>query len=237
MERALSMAQTQLVHRGNVARTPPMAYVEEVFLEEPIQAPPEHLLFTVPDNWQPPSDFREEAFLAATEEQQARDTEEFPTCYIEEEIPEELVSQEVAPAAGHTSDKSMESDQNEEAGMEQQREAAPGEAEENRPGGMTREGGTVLMPPPISFMQEQGRVPPPFFHPEHLELLFDLWGQMVDQVHHGTLMSQRLDMLYDAFSNAPVGQRCPTCAQPFVMPARAGAQDNDVDMATSEATG
>jgi hypothetical protein len=45
-----------------------MAYVEEVFPEEPIQVPPEHLLFTVPDNWQPPSNFLEEATMAATEE-------------------------------------------------------------------------------------------------------------------------------------------------------------------------
>jgi hypothetical protein len=49
-ERALSMAQTQLVHRARRLRTPPMAYVEEVFLEEPSQAPLEHLLFNVPDN-------------------------------------------------------------------------------------------------------------------------------------------------------------------------------------------
>jgi hypothetical protein len=124
-------------------------------------------------------------------------------------------SQKAAPAAGYTSDKGMESGKNEGAGMEQQREAAPSEAEENRSGGKTREGGKVLTPPPISSMQEQWRVPPPFFHPEHLELLFDLRGQMADQVHRGTLMSQRLDMLYDAFSNAPAGQRCPTCAQPF----------------------
>jgi hypothetical protein len=186
MERALSMARTQLARRENVARTPPMAYVEEVFPEEPIQVPPEHLLFTVPDNWQPPSHFLEEDTMVAIEKQQGSDTgeekfDEFPTCYIEEEIPEELDSQKAALAAGHTSDKGMESNKNEGAGMEQQREAAPSEAEENRPGGTTREGGKVLSPPPISSMQEQWRVPPPFFHPEHLELLFDLRGQMADQ--------------------------------------------------------
>jgi hypothetical protein len=31
-------------------RTPPMAYVEEEILEEPIQVPPESLLFIVPDD-------------------------------------------------------------------------------------------------------------------------------------------------------------------------------------------
>jgi hypothetical protein len=39
------------MHRENVARMPPMAYVEEVFMEEPIQVPPEHLLFTLINNW------------------------------------------------------------------------------------------------------------------------------------------------------------------------------------------
>jgi hypothetical protein len=39
--------------------------------------------------------------------------------------------------------------------------------------------------------------------PEQLELIFDLRSQMVDQLHRDTLMSQRIDMLFDAFSNAP----------------------------------
>jgi hypothetical protein len=67
---------------------------------------------------------------------------------------------------------------------------------------------------------------------EHLELLFDLRGQMADQVHRVLLMSQRLDMLYDMFSNAPTGQKCPTCAQLFVMPARGGEQEDEANMAT-----
>jgi hypothetical protein len=45
LERTLSIAQTQHWERP---RTPPMAYVEEEILEEPIQVPPESLLFTFP---------------------------------------------------------------------------------------------------------------------------------------------------------------------------------------------
>jgi hypothetical protein len=201
-----------------------MVYVEDVFPKEPIQAPPEHLLFTVPDNWQPPSSLLGEATMAAIVEQQGRSTgeaqlEEFTTCYIEEEIPEELNSQDVVLAAGYIYAKDMESDkelkaesQGQRADMEQQSEAATGEVATTRSGGKSREGGKFLAPPPISAMQEKWCVPLPFFHPDHLELMFDLRSQMVVQVHCGTLMSQCMDMLYDAFSNVPTGQRCPTCA-------------------------
>jgi hypothetical protein len=49
-ERAFSMARTQRIHRTRKSRSPLVAYVEDVSLEEPIQVPPEYLLFTVPDN-------------------------------------------------------------------------------------------------------------------------------------------------------------------------------------------
>lgn len=37
-----------------------MAYVEEVVPEEPIQDPPKHLLFIIPDNWDSPTCFMDE---------------------------------------------------------------------------------------------------------------------------------------------------------------------------------
>jgi hypothetical protein len=100
MERALSLARTHLARRENEARLPPMAYVEEIFPEEPIQAPLEHLLFTVPDNWQPTSHFLEKNTSAASEKQPgsgigAENYDDFPTCYIEEEIPEEMRQSQV----------------------------------------------------------------------------------------------------------------------------------------------
>jgi len=71
---------------------PPMAYVEDIFPEEPIQAPPEHLLFTIPDNWNPPTCFPGEAELKAigTLQSHKKDdhTNESTTCYVEEEITE-----------------------------------------------------------------------------------------------------------------------------------------------------
>jgi hypothetical protein len=50
---------------------------------------------------------------------------------------------------------------------------------------------------------------------------------MANQIHHGILMGQRLDMLCDAFSNMSIGRRCPNCEQIFVMPAKKNAQDGD----------
>jgi len=67
-ERALSMARTQLVHKARKPRMSPMAYVEEVISEESIQTPPEHLLFTVPDSWNPPTCFPRETTMHATRE-------------------------------------------------------------------------------------------------------------------------------------------------------------------------
>jgi hypothetical protein len=231
-----------------MVRSPPMAYVEEVFPEEPIQAPPKHLLFTVPDNWQPPSSLLGEVTKAATVEQQGHNTmeaqlDEFPTCYIEEEVPKRwifrMLHSQLATILPEPWRAIRRRRQRNRVRAQQWSSRAGNNkrGHEIKSGGTSKEGGEVLAPPPISTMQEQWHVPPPFFHPEHLELMFDLRSQMVDQVHRGTLMSQRIDMLYDAFSNAPAGQRCPTCAQPYVMPAREGTQDEDVDMATSEATG
>jgi hypothetical protein len=43
-----------------------MAYVEEITLDKPIQDYPEHLLFTISDNWNPHTDFGNEAKTPAT---------------------------------------------------------------------------------------------------------------------------------------------------------------------------
>jgi hypothetical protein len=105
------------------------------------------------------------------------------------------------------------------------------------PGGTTKEGGEVLAPPPISIVLEQWRAPPPFFHPEQLDLVFDLRSQMADKVYRGTLMHQHIDILYEAFSNAPAGQRCPTCARPYALPTRNRPHNKDPNKATSGANG
>jgi hypothetical protein len=67
-----------------------MAYVEEITLDEAMQSYPEHPLFTVPDNWNPHTDFgTEDKILAPGIPRGHREThpaEEFTTCYVEEEV-------------------------------------------------------------------------------------------------------------------------------------------------------
>jgi hypothetical protein len=100
-------------------------------------------------------------------------------------------------------------------------------------GGLEVEGGPVLAPPPITTILDLCQEPPPFFHLEQLALVFELRSQMADQIHRDILMHQCIDMLYEAYSNAPAGQKCPTCARPFVLQPRNGPLSGDPSDATS----
>jgi hypothetical protein len=62
-----------------------MAFVEEEIPEEPSQVPPESLLFTIPNNWQPPSQIPTST-SAPTTILQAQEAREETTCIIEEEF-------------------------------------------------------------------------------------------------------------------------------------------------------
>jgi hypothetical protein len=54
---------------------------------------------------------------------------------------------------------------------------------------------------------------------EHLALVFDLRGHLSDLEFRVCTMGQSMDMLLDAFSNAPAKRKCPLCAQAFAIPA------------------
>jgi hypothetical protein len=54
---------------------------------------------------------------------------------------------------------------------------------------------------------------------EHLALVFDLRGHLSDLEYRARTMGQSMDMLLDAFSNAPAKRKCPLCAQTFAIPA------------------
>jgi hypothetical protein len=64
---------------------------------------------------------------------------------------------------------------------------------------------------------------------EHLALLFDLRGHLSDLEHRALLMGQRMDMLFDAFSNAPAKRKCPLCAQAFAILAGSTRQSSEDD--------
>jgi hypothetical protein len=63
---------------------------------------------------------------------------------------------------------------------------------------------------------------PPFLHPEHLNLIFEVRSLVDDQIFRAVRVSQRLDMLYAAYSRATPRRQCPTCAQPYVIPVNGG---------------
>jgi hypothetical protein len=157
-ERALSMALTQLVHKARKPRMPPMSYVEEIFLEEPIQAPLEHLLFTVLDNWNLPTCFLGEVELKATGtlhscHRKDDQIEEPTTCYVEEEITEAVDATVTSSAGEFSMDVDHQNAQRGPQGRHATREEEaikPGEAlaEDS----WVREGGMDPEPRPLSFM-------------------------------------------------------------------------------------
>jgi hypothetical protein len=73
-------------------------------------------------------------------------------------------------------------------------------------------------------MDDKPQTPPspPLLHPEHLQLIFEVRSLVDDQIFRAVCVSQRLDMLYAAYSSATPRRQCPTCAQPYVIPASDG---------------
>jgi hypothetical protein len=64
---------------------------------------------------------------------------------------------------------------------------------------------------------------------EHLSLVFELRGHMADLEHRALIMGQRLDVLLDAYSDAPARRKCPLCAQSFAIPAGSTWKTNEDD--------
>ena len=65
--------------------------MEEITLDEAMQNYPTYSLFTVPDNWNPHTNFGNEAKTMAIGishgHRANHSVEEFTTCYVEEEVP------------------------------------------------------------------------------------------------------------------------------------------------------
>jgi hypothetical protein len=137
-------SSTALIQRNKEPKMPPMAYVEEEILEEPIMVPPDSLLYMVPD----PHD-RPNTSLTTMDTVAAL---EGATCIVQEEIP--------------WTDRPTEP------------------------------------PLPTSDMDRDSSSPWTFWHREHLELIFEMRRDMMEQLHRHTLLSSRIDMLFDAFSSA-----------------------------------
>jgi hypothetical protein len=185
-EKAIAMAARR---RNKTPRTPPMAYVEEVIPEEGMESVPEHMLFTVPDNWNPPSDFGPDSkppparILAGPNA--TRFEEPFPTCYVEEETPPEPPREATRQA------------HNQQVHIHQ--EAA----------------GTTPTESIDSHSQEQ----PFLADLGCLNLIFEVRSLLDDQIFRLARIDQRLDMLFAAHSRTLPKRQCPTCARAYAFPA------------------
>jgi hypothetical protein len=185
-EKAIAMAA---IRRSTTPRMPPMAYVEEVIPEDGLESFPEHTLFTVPDNWNPPSEFGSDSKpppVSILPGPSATSLEEpYPTCYVEEEIPPEPPMEAALQAhnqQAHTHHEAAE---------------------------------TI---PPVSIdshRQEQ----PLFADSGYLTLIFELRSLLDDQIFRLARIDQRLDLLFAAHSRTLPKRQCPTCAQTYAFPA------------------
>ena len=78
--------------------------------------------------------------------------------------------------------------------------------------------------------EKQPRPPsPPLLLLEQLQLIFEVRSLVDDQIFRAVCVSQRLDMLYAAYSNDTPKRQCPTCAQPFAIPVHAEEMKDDKD--------
>jgi hypothetical protein len=183
-QRAVSVVR-QRRRRANIAAgSPPITLVEE---DPDLELPSdfsESKMFTVPDNWDPPTCFvAAEALPRFTGAPGpcATQSGEHDTCVVEEEPPN-------SPIELKTDTQVLG-----------QRET------KNEP-----------QTPPS----------PPLLHPEHLQLIFEIRNLVDDQLFRAVRVSQRLDMLYTAYSRTTPRQQCPTCSQPFAIPASSGEAKN-----------
>jgi hypothetical protein len=193
-----------------------MAYVEETAPDESIQNCPEHLIFTVPDNWNPPTAFGNETKLPdpgtshrRKEEEQAED---FTICYVQEEVsgsgdettnptsgpPPETTTQQHSQPAGQLSKAMAE-----------------------------KEGTHAQGPNPLLTVQEEWEDQPPYNNPSYLELLFETRSMVDDQIFKAIQIGHRLDMMYATHSRASPRLQCPTCAQAYAIPAGWRKKDDD----------
>jgi hypothetical protein len=145
-----------------------MAYVEEEISEEPIQVPLESLLFIVTDNWHPPNHILVSK-SASTIVQKAHKAREKATCIIEEEFPKEFLHLDSVDTI-----QTKDSAAKELKSVEAMEASSVDSGEEMMVLDMEVEGNPVLAPPPPSTLPYSCQVPPPFFHPEHLTLVFEI---------------------------------------------------------------
>jgi len=168
-----------------------MAYVEETAPNEPIQNCPEHVLFTILDNWNPPMVFINETKLPALgtshrcrEDEQVED---FTIFYVKEEF------------LGR-SDENTNSTRRAPLGTKTWQNSLPGGqlSREN----VEKEGTHAQRTNPLSIVQKEWEDKPPHINQGYLELLFKTRSMVDDQIFIAIQIDHHLDMMYVAHSRA-----------------------------------
>jgi hypothetical protein len=188
-EQALDMASFE---RHKKPRTPPMAYVEEIPLEDAMQSYPKLPLFIVSDNWNPPTEFGSDDKPPPTGNllgPKVNSLEEhFTTCYVEEETPSRIQGNRDSPPG---------------APMEV---ATPFS---NRP---AHASDGAIEPIPRASVDNHWQEQHLFTDSGYLALIFKLRSLLDDQVFRLTRIDQWLEMLFTAHSRTLPKRQYPTCA-------------------------
>jgi hypothetical protein len=202
------MAKKKRRGGATAATSPPRTYVEE---DLSITLPAdfsESRMFVVPDNWDPPTSFGHTPIapnLGNSPEAAIAPSVTYAACLVEEEPPDSIAGEQTQGTPSDYKARIAEEMQPERSTGTQQQGTEP-----------SREGAESERNSPPS---------PSFLHPEHLKLIFEVRSLVDDQVFRAVRVSQRLDMLYAAYSKATPRRQCPTCAQPFVLPVNGGNFD------------
>jgi hypothetical protein len=204
----LALASARTTRKHGRHRTPPMAYVEETAPDEPIQNCPEHLLFTVPDNWNPPTVFGNETKLPAPEpltdagkknrQRTSQSATSRKNCRV-------AVTRRLTQQAEHLQRTTTQ--QNSQPAGQLSRANAE------------KEGTHAQGPNPLSTVQKEWEDQPPHINLGYLELLFETRSMVDDQIFRAIQIGHRLDMMYATHSRASPRLQCPTCAQAYAIPA------------------
>jgi hypothetical protein len=204
-EQALALASSRRHRKSGKPRMPPMAYVEEITLDEAMQSYLKLPLFTVPDNWNPPTDFGTDDKILPSGKplgsSATRPAEEFTTCYVEEETLSCAKGKNDPPTGAPLEEATQLINRQ----VHQDSEAHAGEG--------------ATGPFPLASAEGNWQDQHPFTNPGYLALIFDMRSMLDDQIFCIARIDHRLDMLFAAHSRTLPKRQCPTCVQAYAFPA------------------
>jgi hypothetical protein len=234
MEHTLSMANSILRQRARVAHIALHATVIESTMKRRAHTPPAQ------DNWKPTDMKRVEIPTIERETQvgsslKEEPNEEFPICYVEEIPCPDDIATALEPQETDTKRRRLCKDiptcyvEEMPCDDECSKRACVVMVHHTDIFAMDRDKAKAEARKETSGEVVTNELHSPLLCASHLDLVFKLRGQMADQEHRALLMGQRLDLLLNTYSNAPANRKFQTCAQSFVIQAKATCQEDKSD--------